>query len=149
MSFRTTLLLLPLAVVLAACEPDAPNPPAAQAAPAQPSAAPAPAQPAAAETAGPIALGKYGCIETIPRFRNGSYEYEFEPRGAVTLAGGGAYTDPFGNAGTWARAGADSVRFAGGLLDGGSATPMEDEPDRIRVVIPADERERRWTCSRS
>ncbi|HEX6910526.1 MAG TPA: hypothetical protein VF142_09025, partial [Longimicrobium sp.] len=127
-----------------------PHPPAAQAAPTQPSPAPVTsAEPAAAEAAGSIALGKYGCIETIPRFRNGSYEYEFEPRGAVALAADGAYTDPFGVAGTWARAGADSVRFAGGLLDGGSATPMEDEPDRIRVVIPAGERERRWSCSRS
>ena len=142
----TRLILVPLLLSLAACEPaaDARTAPAGADSSAGASATPA----AAPAAAGPIATGKYGCIETIPRLRNGSYEFEFEPRGAVQIGPGGQYTDPFGNEGTyrWDDA-AQALWFSAGALDGGSATPMEDEPGRIRVVIPAGERERRWTCS--
>lgn len=137
---------LTVSVALAACgESDAAPAPAAE--PTAVAAAPEPPA-AVAEAEGGPAQGKYGCIETVPRFRNGGYEFEFEPRGAVHLHGGGRYTDPFGNDGTWGHdATAGETRFTGGALDEAVATPMEDEPERIRVVIPTESGERRWTCS--
>lgn len=93
-------------------------------------------------------VGSYGCAETITRMRNGSYEFEFEPRGLVVLEAGGRYTDPFGVKGSYRTlASGDSAAFTGGLLDRATATPIEDEPDRIRIEIPTENRSRRWTCS--
>lgn len=94
-------------------------------------------------------VGSYGCTETITRMRNGSYEFEFEPRGLVVLEAGGRYTDPFGVKGSYRTlASGDSATFTGGLLDGATATPLadEDEPDRIRIEIPTENRSRRWSC---
>lgn len=143
------LPLLSLAFVLAACDRPADartGPAAADSASAPSVAAPVPAAPAAE---GPISPGKYGCSETIPRLRDGSYEYDFEPRGSMQLDAGGQYTDPFGNGGTYRYDdAAQAARFTGGALDGATATTMEDEPGRIRVVIPTSSGERRWTCSR-
>lgn len=108
-----------------------------------PGAPAAPAAPAAA--AGPH--GKYGCVQTVPRMVNGSWEYEIEQRGFITLANG-RYTDPYQVAGTYRHDPAtDSTFFTGGILDGANATPMEDQ--RLWVVIPvAGGRENRWTCGR-
>lgn len=89
--------------------------------------------------------GKYGCIQTVPRMVGGSYEYEIEQRGFITLANG-RYTDPFQVSGTYRHdAATDSTFFTGGILDGANATPMER--GRLWVVIPvAGGRENRWTC---
>ena len=104
-------------------------------------AAPAPAaQPAP----GFPALAKYGCAESMPRFRNGAYEYESEGRGYVTLQPGGRYVDPFQKPGTFRVAG-DTVRFAGAALDGAVATPLKE--GRLWVVIPTKSGNRRWSCS--
>ncbi len=101
----------------------------------------------AAPVGGPPA-GKYGCSETISRYVNGSYEFEFEGRGFITLDGRGGYIDPFDVAGSYTHASdVDETRFAGGALDGAVGTPLEDEGPRLRVVIPTDSGERRWTCS--
>jgi hypothetical protein len=97
----------------------------------------------ATTSAGPH--GKYGCIQSVPRMVNGSWEYEAEQRGFITLTDG-RYTDPYQVAGTYRHdAATDSTFFTGAALDGGIATPLEER--RLWVVIPvADGREDRWTC---
>lgn len=90
--------------------------------------------------------GKYGCSESIPRYRNGSFEYDTELRGYIVLEKGGRYTDPYRVAGTFTTVG-DTSRFKGGALDGAVATPMKN--DRLWVVIPTAKRERHWSCGRA
>ncbi len=90
-------------------------------------------------------LGQYGCIQSIPRYRNGSYEYEIETRGYIVLQAGGRYTDPYRVAGRYHYdASKESTHFTGGALDGATATPMKD--NRLWVVIPTKSGEMRWTC---
>lgn len=112
-------------------------------------AAPQAADPKRDAAAAPVTVagphGKYGCIQTVPRMINGSWEYEIEQRGFITLANG-RYTDPYQVTGTYRHDSAtDSTFFTGGILDGANATPMEDR--RLWVVIPlTGGRENRWTC---
>ena len=101
------------------------------------------AMPALAQSA-PPAPGKYGCAETMPRYINGSFEYQIEGRGFVTLQPGGRYVDPFRVSGRYQTKG-DTTRFTGGALDGGFATPMKG--NRLWVVIPTPKKSRRWSCS--
>lgn len=145
---RRSLVAAPLLLLSAfTCGGDEPAPspqavttPAVAAVPAVP--------PAAAPVAGGPAPGKYGCSESIPRFVNGSYEYEAQGRGFVNIRPDGTYSDPFGVAGSYRHdAAAAETHFSGGALDGAVVTPLEDRPNRLWVVIPAGERERRWTCS--
>lgn len=98
---------------------------------------------AASARAQALRPGKYGCTESMPRFIRGSYEYEIETRGFVTLERGGRYSDPFKVAGRYATRG-DTTRFTGGALDRAVATPMKN--DRLWVVIPTAKKERRWAC---
>lgn len=100
----------------------------------------------AAAQSSPPKPGKYGCTESIPRFRHGSYEYETELRGYIILEKGGRYTDPYRVAGRYTTVG-DTSRFKGGALDGAVVTPMKN--DRLWVVIPAARRERHWACGRA
>lgn len=129
--------------------PDTAPPADAGAAPAAAAAPGAPAAPPAAPVVvGGPAPGKYGCSESIPRFVNGSYEYEAQGRGFVNIRADGTYTDPFGVAGTYRHdEAAAETHFTGAAWDGAVVTPLEDRPKRLWVVIPAGERERRWTCS--
>lgn len=90
--------------------------------------------------------GRYGCSESLPRFRGGGWEYEIETRGFVTLERGGRYVDPFKVAGRWTTTG-DTTRFTGGALDGAKATPMKN--DRLFIVIPTAKKDRRWACGRN
>ncbi len=145
-TFRTSTLRTPLlgllAFSLAACGGDqTQESPTTEA---QPDAGSA----AAPEIAAGPALGKYGCVESISRMRNGSFEFESEGRGYVTLREGGRYTDPFDVKGNYhyEEAGRET-RFTGGALDGAVATPLEGEGPRLRVVIPTESGERRWSCS--
>jgi hypothetical protein len=97
-------------------------------------------------TGGP-APGKYGCSESVTRLRDGAFEYEPQGRGFVTLARDGRYTDPFGVEGTYRHdVTTQETRFTGGALDRAVATPLE-EGGRLRVVIPTESGERRWSCS--
>ncbi|MPY65971.1 hypothetical protein F8S09_04570 [Deinococcus sp. SDU3-2] len=125
---------------------------AGAAAPRTSPAAPAP-RPAAAPVPTPqvsaIQSGKYGCTETQPRLVNGSWQFEFQSRGVVQLQADGRYVDPFGVAGRYGLNAARTVAtFSGGALGGGTATPIEGEVGRLRVVIPTASGERRWTCGR-
>ena len=100
---------------------------------------------AVAQSAGPKP-GRYGCTESMPRFRNGAYEYETELRGYIVLQPGGRYTDPYRVSGRYTTVG-DTSRFTGGALDGAIVTPMKN--DRLWVVIPTAKRDRRWSCGRA
>ena len=103
----------------------------------------------AAAAAGPGPQpGKYGCAESIPRLVNGSFEYNSEGRGFITLEADGRYTDPAGVPGSYRYDQAtEESRFSGGALDGAVATPLEGEGPRLWVVIPTESGERRWSCS--
>ena len=80
----------------------------------------------AADAAGGPTPGKYGCSESIARMRDGSFEYEPQGRGFITLARGGRYTDPFGVEGTYRHdAAKQETRFTGGALDQAVATPLD------------------------
>ncbi|MGZ8491328.1 MAG: hypothetical protein ACXWZS_03880 [Gemmatirosa sp.] len=101
---------------------------------------------AAAPRVAPVVAGTYGCSESIFRLNRG---VEYEMRGSITLAAGGAYEYPgMRSRGRWRWDGASSaVRFTGGFLDGARATRLDGSP-KLRVELPtADpERPRRWTC---
>lgn len=108
---------------------------------APPAAAPATGAPSSAFPA----PGKYGCVESISRFRNGSYEYDTELRGFIVIEAGGRYTDPFQVVGNFRPGPVEpSAIFSGGALDGATVTPLEE--DRLWVVIPTVSGERRWSC---
>lgn len=125
--------------------PDAAPAAAVPAEPAPEATAPAAAPVAAAPASGFPAEGKYGCVQSIPRFRNGSYEYEIETRGFILVGPDGRYTDPYGVMGTYrAGPGSPSVVFAGGALDRATATPLEEV--RLWVIIPTESGEMRWSC---
>ncbi|MCP2013188.1 hypothetical protein L1280_000316 [Deinococcus sp. HSC-46F16] len=110
----------------------------------RPAAAPAPTAQASA-----LQPGKYGCTETQPRLVNGSWQFEFQARGAIQLQPDGRYVDPFGVTGRYTlNTGRTAATFSGGALGGGTATPIEGEVGRLRVTIPTASGERRWTCGR-
>lgn len=103
----------------------------------------------AAPAAGGPVLGKYGCTESIPRFRGGAYEYEIETRGFLQLQEGGRYTDPMGVAGRYRHDPlSEETHFEGGALHRAVATPLEADYPRLWVVIPTESGERRWACGR-
>ena len=98
-------------------------------------------------TTGPLTPGKYGCTESHPRMRNGSWEYDIETRGFITLAADGNYVDPFKVAGTYRYDAAKKGSvFTKGALDGALVTPMKG--NRLWVVIPTAKGERRWACGK-
>lgn len=123
----------------------------AAAAPAGAEAKPAPgaasATPAGRATAGARpAAGRYACTES--RYDSATSMYEYDARGAFTLSADGRYSylgfaRP--SAGRYSvDGGSGKVKFAGGHLDGGEATPIEGRPGRYYLTAPATGS--RWTC---
>lgn len=138
---RTGLLLgLATLLVSTACRR------AADAEPAAP--ATAPAGPAAEPVAAALA-GRLGCSASTYDAR--TQMYESQPRGSIVLEPDGSYAylgfaEP--SRGSFAADSAGVVRFWGGHLDGGEATPMEDRAGRFYVVFTANA-DNRWTCGRT
>lgn len=131
---RPTFLIVLAA--LAACTDSAP---ADRVEPGPEAPAPAAATPAVARVA-----GRYGC--TASRATADGIEYQM--KGSITLAADGAYTYQGFEQPSAGRFQADSggvLYFAGGFLDGGEATPVEDRPGKFFVVAPGIP-EHRWTC---
>jgi hypothetical protein len=125
---------------------------AAGAAPAQtaaaeaPAAAPTPGAAADVPAPGGPAPGKYGC--TASRYSSASGMIEYELKGSLVLAADGTYQylgfeTP--STGRYRTEGSGTVRFEGGHLDGGEATPVEDRPGKYFLVAPGIA-ENRWTC---
>lgn len=143
LSFVTALL------ILSGCAQDAPEEASEPATDESSSAVVAsPAGAPSTEAVDGPRLGKYGCAESISRMVNGSFEYSSEGRGFITLKAAGRYVDPFGVEGSYRHEQAtQETRFTGGALDNAVAMPLEDDGSRVRVVIPTQSGERRWSCS--
>lgn len=92
------------------------------------------------------AAGRYACTES--RYNSSTSMYEYDARGAFTISADGRYSylgfaRP--SAGRYSvDGGSGRVKFTGGHLGGGEATPIDGRPGRYYLTAPATGS--RWTC---
>lgn len=96
----------------------------------------------------PPILGKYAC--SASEYNSSTQMYEYKPKGSFTLLTGNAYRyNGFSKPSTGRYsfdATSGKIRFHGGYLDKGEATPVPDYKNRYFLVTPTLP-DHRWTCS--
>jgi hypothetical protein len=96
--------------------------------------------------AGAPLIGRYGCTQSV--YSRGSYSYE--GRGSVTLLSGGAYRYVMGTPGRYRYdAVTGTTSFAGGFLDGATATAIDGKRNRLFITTDPKNGRGRWGCSKA
>ncbi len=105
------------------------------------------ARPKSTGFAAPI-LGKYAC--SVSEYNSATQMYEYKAKGSFTLLAGNAYRyNGFSKPSTGRYsfdANTGKIRFHGGYLDKGEATPVSGYQNRYFLVSPTLP-DHRWTCA--